>query len=278
MFVRRTTVALQDFGGNVRPSGSNGTLAGSYTVHEIAPTNRTMCPLGRRVNTPTRPYITIKSDILINRTVTRPNNFISTTVYATISNAIGTVSGQANLGNHTTLSVIVSGSKTCAPIPALNRPRSPTGLSTRSVLKVVQSTNVINRNNTNFPARMGLSVGPNIRPSAIVVGTTRYRPCLASSCHLLVRRATRFIRNIHVLLRLFPRTQTIINVRSGGPTTVSLLQGTLTRRTHVTVRPLGAGCLRNNRHVLVRTIANQSVGSERLPVSTNYIIIGMSAI
>lgn len=104
--------------------GVRGYVLGAFSVNKIRPrrgglsTRRpvvgTRVPTGttvllkRRVNTPTGPVITGNSIIGINAGVTRPNNFMSTTVRSSIDKGITGVSAVISTDNCTGPTVFVS--------------------------------------------------------------------------------------------------------------------------------------------------------------------------
>lgn len=105
-------------------SGVRGYVLGAFSVNNIRPrrgglsTRRpvvatripsgTMVLLNRRVNTPTGPIITGNSIIGINAGVTRPTNFISTTVRSSIDKGMAGVSSVISTDNCTGPTVFVS--------------------------------------------------------------------------------------------------------------------------------------------------------------------------
>lgn len=104
--------------------GVRGYVLGAFSVNKIRPrrgglsTRRpvvatriptgTIVLLNRRVNTPTGPIITGKSIMGMNAQVTRPTNFISTTVRSSIDNGITGVSAVISTDNCTGPTVFVS--------------------------------------------------------------------------------------------------------------------------------------------------------------------------
>lgn len=81
----------------MRPT--RGGLSTNGTVRALTLPGRTMFPLSRRVNTPTATVIGGNSIIGMNAGVTRTNNFISTTVFSSMSNGIGGMSTMVSTDN-----------------------------------------------------------------------------------------------------------------------------------------------------------------------------------
>lgn len=150
-------------------------------------------------------------------------------------------------------------------------------LASRRVIGGVTSTNVINLKKTYFPARIGLYPPPSFGTRYIVVGTMRYRPCLATSRRLVLRRTRRMVMKITVLVGTIGIGGTFVNVRGGGPSTVRLVAGITSDCTNVRIIPLGIGCPRKNRGRLVSTVAGHRITDNTLPVSAKTIIRGMNA-
>lgn len=243
----------------------------------VRTTPRVIFPVDRRVNTPTIPAIGVNSEILIKVGVNRTTSFVSDPVFDSISNGMGVVRSHRAIANTVDGYVVIRGSFRGRYTPNFNRVHSPGTISGRRVTRVIGRYNVINVNNTNFPAKIGLTPGGTRSVSCLVVGNTRYRPCLASSCHLVARHANGVVANISLTLHLFGGTGTIITVRSGGPSTVGRFRTRYGKLSGVDIVPLGAGCPRNNRHHLVTDMANEGVGSRALPTSTNMVILGITA-
>lgn len=151
-------------------------------------------------------------------------------------------------------------------------------LAPRRVITGIGGTNMMNVNNTYFPARIGLSPPPNYGTRYMVVGTMRYRPCLATSRHLVLRGTSRMLINMDVLVGTTGIAGKCVNVRGGGPSTVGLVARGTTRCPNVRMIPLRIGCPRNNRGRLVSTIVNHRIPTPpTVPVGINTMIRGMNA-
>lgn len=273
---RKGRVKLLAFGNKVRPS-SKGHFSGSRPVEPMMPRNRLICPLSRRVKTPTGPMIGGNSYILGKRLVTRTKKFMSSPVCSSISNGIGKLRRHFGPAKSRIRYVIMRGSKRCGRIRC--RPMGPLRrVAERRVVGGVKSTKVMKVNNTKFPAGMGLSPGRPSGVRCVVTGYTRYRPCVATSCEEVLRCARSLIDKVGIVLSLFPGTENIFTMRSGGGSYVRGLRGTITNRPEVSIGTLVAGCPRKTRHRLVCTIAGQTVGSAVLPTSTKYVISGIRAL
>ncbi len=125
---------------------------------------------------------------------------------------------------------------------------------------------------------MGLSPPPKAGTRYIVVGTMRYRPCLATSRHLVLRGPRRVLINIALVVGTINISGKCVNVRGGGPSTVTLFHRGTRGCPGIRVIPLRIGCPRKNRGRLVTTIAKHRIPTPpTLPVRMNTIMRGMNA-
>ncbi len=135
----------------------------------------------------------------------------------------------------------------------------------------------MNLNKTYFPARIGLSPPPNAGTRILVVGKIRYRPCLAYSRHLVLRRDRRVFVKVSLVVETVSIGHTMVNVRYGGPSMVRLFRGVTAHRFNVRMYPLGVRCPRNNRGRLVSTALGHRIPDNTLPVTINTIMRGITA-
>lgn len=136
--------------------------------------------------------------------------------------------------------------------------------------------NITKLNNTKFPANIGLRNNKSgVR--ALVVGTTRYRPCVATSSHLVRSYTTRIMRNVHVLTRVLRPHRVLVNVRSGGPRTVSVLHTILTSSGSVSLQIVPAGCPSNNTGRLACVLAKGRIPRNKHSSSVNMLVRGINA-
>ncbi len=234
----------------------------------VPPIDRVILPLSRRVNGPTGPIMGISRRIFINALITRTSNFMDTGVRSDISNAIGTVASG---------SVVVASSKGVAP----SRDLRPFGMrAPRSLTGTTNVYNLIKLNNTNFPAGIGLALGPSAGVSALVVGTTRYRPCVADSCHRYVRGCSSILGTICLVGSVLNIRGTVVYIRTGGRTTVGglcrITASIHSDRSGIGLVQLPSGCPRNTRGIVVCSTANGGIPTNGLPDSINYVMVGVA--
>lgn len=134
--------------------------------------------------------------------------------------------------------------------------------------------NVINTNNTNFPACTGLSR----HTRAVVLGYTRYRPLLQLRERLLRGCTGRVVSAFRVVNRAINTGRIVVNVGGTCATAVRTMGTIVKRCPRMELKLLSRMCPTNSRIILVCRAANGIMEPNKLPVRDNMTMFGMRAI
>lgn len=260
---------------NIRPS-RHGRFDRRVTLGGFPSPGAIMVSVSRRLNTPTGPVIRINSAMGINRGVNRTTKFVDTPMRSDMDKAMITIRPHVRNAHKDRIVTIIVRSSKGGALRRSMRPRNRlSGLAPSRVVSVVHRTKVINVNNTNFPAYIGL--GPTGPMSAVLLGKYRYRPLLATSREMLLRCTSSVVFNLGTILGAANTRGNVVIVRSGGPSTVRLVRGGITSVKGVRMFITGAGCPRNTRGALVGHIVKEVIPDNNLPTSINIIMSGVDA-
>jgi electron transport complex protein RnfC len=255
---------FKSFRGGVHPDDSKRFT--EYKAIEKMPLpSRVVVPVRQHIGAPCTPIVAKGERIRTGQILATSENYISSTIHATISGTVLDIADYPHPVYGKCLSIVIESDGLDEWIEGIPTKRNWKELSTEESLSIIREAGIVGMGGATFPTHVKLAPPPDKKIDTFILNAAECEPYLTADYRMMLEYSERIVTGVQITVRLIGAESVYIGIEDNKPDAIMAMKKAC-KGTNIQVKSLPAKYPQGSEKMLIKVITNREVPPGRLPM------------